>query len=98
LDWVLAKDNIDKSNLYLYGQSIGGAIAISLASRNPKTFKGLILENTFTQMSDVIPHVIPALKYLTFLCHQKWTSIDDLKTLITENDDIKLLFMSGLKV
>ena len=98
LDWVLAQDDIDKSNMYLFGQSIGGAVAINLAARNPKVFKGLILENSFTQMSDVIPNVIPALKYLTFLCHQKWASIGDLKTLITENDSIKILFLTGLKV
>jgi pimeloyl-ACP methyl ester carboxylesterase len=94
----LARDDIDKSNMYLYGQSIGGAVAINLAKHNPKIFKGMILENAFTQLSEVIPYVVPALKFLTFLCHQKWASIDDLRNLITENDDIKILFLSGLKV
>jgi len=31
----------------LYGQSIGGAVAIDLAARNPNVISGLIVENTF---------------------------------------------------
>lgn len=33
--------------IILYGQSIGGAVALDLAARNPQTVAGLILENTF---------------------------------------------------
>lgn len=84
LEWLQGKRReqlLDGSPLYLYGQSIGGAVAISLAARNPGVFRGMILENTFTSIPQVIPHVIPALRYLTWLCHQRWPSLEELQKL-----------------
>jgi alpha-beta hydrolase superfamily lysophospholipase len=41
-----------------YGQSIGGAVAIDLVSRNEASFSGLMVENTFLSIvSDGIPSV-----------------------------------------
>ncbi|KAG6370603.1 hypothetical protein JVT61DRAFT_11222 [Boletus reticuloceps] len=34
----------------------------------------LILENTFTNLPRLVPHALPFLSPLTFLCHQKWDS------------------------
>ena len=98
LDWLRKRDDINKESVYLYGQSIGGAVAIDLAARNPNVFRGLILENTFTCMADVIPSVIPALKYLTWLCNQRWDSFNALKALVKEeNNKTRVLFLTGLK-
>ena len=36
--------------------------------------KALILENTFTSIPALVPHVLPVLGPFTFLCHQKWDS------------------------
>ncbi|KAF7331591.1 Protein bem46 [Mycena kentingensis (nom. inval.)] len=58
----------------LYGQSIGGAVSIDLASRNPTKIAALILENTFTSLPALVPQVLPLLGPFSFLCHQKWDS------------------------
>ena len=34
----------------------------------------LILENTFTNLPRLVPHALPLLSPLTFLCNQKWDS------------------------
>lgn len=34
LDFVLSHPQLEKTQIFLYGQSIGGAVAIDLASRN----------------------------------------------------------------
>src|SRR5882724_3498918 len=41
--------------IVLYGQSIGGAVALDLAVRNPEAVAGLILENTFLSIVRRLP-------------------------------------------
>ncbi|KAN0082903.1 Alpha/Beta hydrolase fold [Tylopilus felleus] len=74
LDYVTSHPYLQKTPLILYGQSIGGAVAIHLASRNPSKITALILENTFMNLPRLVPHALPLLSPLTFLCHQKWDS------------------------
>ncbi|KAF8132823.1 Alpha/Beta hydrolase protein [Boletus edulis] len=74
LDYVTSHPYLQKTPVILYGQSIGGAVAIHLASRNPSKISALILENTFTNLPRLVPHALPFLSPLTFLCHQKWDS------------------------
>ncbi|KAK7457113.1 bem46 protein, variant, variant 2 [Stygiomarasmius scandens] len=74
LDFVLHDPRFGKTPIILYGQSIGGAVSIDLASRNPDKIESLILENTFTSLPALVPHVLPLLSPFTFLCHQKWES------------------------
>lgn len=95
LDWLKEKEGVDQRRLFLYGQSIGGAVAISLASLNPGVFRGLILENTFTRLPDVIPNVIPPLRYLTWLCHQRWDSVNSLRRMA--GGQPRALVLTGLK-
>lgn len=47
LDFVLQHDILKDTPLVAYGQSIGGAVAIDLVSRNEDSFSGLMIENTF---------------------------------------------------
>lgn len=47
LDWVRAHPTLSKTKVIVYGQSIGGAVSIDLAERNPKSVYGAILENTY---------------------------------------------------
>ncbi|ODV61966.1 alpha/beta hydrolase [Ascoidea rubescens DSM 1968] len=96
-----------KSKIILYGRSIGGAVAIYMASlasitlsRNllqiengPQETKS-VLENTFLNIRKVIPYIFPILSYLSFLCHQVWPS-ERYITLIDPN--IPTLFLSGQK-
>jgi pimeloyl-ACP methyl ester carboxylesterase len=48
----LRKECIGK--LFLIGRSLGGAVAAYAASLDPNLFDGLILENTFTSISDMV--------------------------------------------
>ncbi|KJA22504.1 hypothetical protein HYPSUDRAFT_40881 [Hypholoma sublateritium FD-334 SS-4] len=74
LDYLTTHPILKQTNIILYGQSIGGAVAIDLASRNASKITALILENTFTSLPSLVPHALPALGPLAFLCHQKWDS------------------------
>ncbi|KIJ49154.1 hypothetical protein M422DRAFT_28137 [Sphaerobolus stellatus SS14] len=80
------------SKIILYGQSIGGAVAIDLAVRNPNTITAIILENTFLSIPRLIPSAIPFLAPFTFLCHQVWNSEEEITKL---PPDMALLMLSG---
>ncbi|KAL4063412.1 Alpha/Beta hydrolase protein [Scleroderma yunnanense] len=94
LNYVLSDPILQGTAVILYGQSIGGAVAIDLASRNPSKVRALILENTFTSLPRLIPHALPLLSPLSFLCHQKWNSASKLP-LIPRSTPI--LMLSGVR-
>jgi len=53
---------IDSSKIFVFGRSLGGAVAFHLAQRaemegNPVA--GLIVENTFTSVSDIVDAIMP---------------------------------------
>ncbi|KDR70161.1 hypothetical protein GALMADRAFT_76280 [Galerina marginata CBS 339.88] len=74
LDYLTSHPTFKNTPIILYGQSIGGAVAIDLASRNPTKIEALVLENTFTSLPSLVPHALPVLGPFSFLCHQKWDS------------------------
>ncbi|KDE04404.1 hypothetical protein MVLG_05194 [Microbotryum lychnidis-dioicae p1A1 Lamole] len=94
LDHVLSHPSLEKTPIFLYGQSIGGAVAIFLASQNETRVRGLIVENTFTSLRRLVPSVMPFLAPFLFLLHQIWPSIDLIDTLPV---DFPVLFLSGDK-
>ena len=95
LDWIRSYRETKQSDIVVYGQSLGGAVAIDLVSKNQHDgdIVGLVLENTFLSIRKMIPSAFPPAKYLAPLCHQYWTSEESLP-LIT---DIPTLFLSGLQ-
>jgi len=92
LEFVLKDEDIKNTKLITYGQSLGGAVSIDLVSRNEDKFSGMILENTFLSIPKVIPHVLPLIKYLAFLCHQVWPSEKAIQQIV----NVPILFLSGL--
>lgn len=82
--------------MIVYGQSIGGAVAIDMVARNPHVFTALIVENTFTSIPDLIPYLLPVLKPLSSMCHQRWASVDSIEA-VGRSDKLKMLILSGLK-
>ena len=50
--YLVVNKRIDPKRIYIYGHSIGGAVAIELAVRHPNA-AGLIVESTFTSIIDV---------------------------------------------
>ncbi|KAI0338313.1 alpha/beta-hydrolase [Trametopsis cervina] len=94
LDYLLSHPALSKTPIILYGQSIGGAVSIDLASRNPLAVRALVLENTFLSLPRLVPSALPVLGPFAFLCHQKWDSASKIPLIPRKTP---ILMLSGLK-
>ncbi len=56
-DWLVNRQHVDPKQIVVVGWSLGGAVAIDLASRRP--VGGLAVFNAFTTMPEVAGHMIP---------------------------------------
>ena len=87
VDYVFNKETeitefIDKSNVYIFGRSLGGAVALYISEKLKPSIKGLILENTFSSMGDMVDHIFPYLRRVKyFLLRNKWPSKERIKNL-----------------
>lgn len=77
-----ARTDVDASRIVLFGRSLGGAVALRLAVDHQDAIQGLILENTFTSVEDMVSRVVPPLgsligtgRPLNFLVTNKWYNI-----------------------
>ncbi len=81
-DYLTEERQIKPQNIFIYGHSLGGAVAINLAVRQPDA-AGVIVENTFTSMMDMIDH--SGFLYQLFpsklLLHQRFDSLGKLSSL-----------------
>lgn len=95
LDYIRQREDLKGNKIVVYGQSIGGAVAINLTVRNlaAKDIDALILENTFLSVAKMIPSVLPVARYLTPLCHEYWKSEEQLPKIT----DTPILFLAGLQ-
>lgn len=72
LDYVMTRPDIDKTKIILFGRSLGGAVAVHLASENAHRISAIMLENTFLS----IPHMASTLfsflpmRYLPLWCYK----------------------------
>lgn len=73
IEWLCRHRGIYPEALVLYGRSLGGAVAIDLAARNE--VRGVILERTFTRLTDVAAHCYPWLP-VRFAMRNRYHSID----------------------
>lgn len=74
LNYLLSLPDIDQDQIVLFGRSLGGAVAADLASKNEGKVKGLIIENTFTSIVDMLDAKFPFLSYFKFLCKIEWAT------------------------
>ena len=89
-NYLVIQKKIEPNNIYIYGHSIGGAVAIDLAIRNPDA-AGLIVESTFTSIIDVARlnakyRIFP----LDLIVHQRFDSLKKVPHL-----RIPVLFIHG---
>jgi len=68
---------IDYQKVFLYGRSLGGAVAIYIASQQKYQFRGLIIENTFTCIEDLANKIFPIFKpFIKYLLKNFWPSLE----------------------
>lgn len=64
---------VDRDQVFLFGRSLGGAVAACVALDKSLPFKGVIIENTFTTLGDLVDIMFPPLKYFkNFLLKTKF--------------------------
>jgi fermentation-respiration switch protein FrsA (DUF1100 family) len=71
--------NIDTNKIFVFGRSLGGAVAFHLAKyaehNLQKPLMGIIVENTFTSISKMVDQLMPAIAPLKFLVlRMDWNS------------------------
>ncbi len=78
-DWLKAKMP-DAQRRYIYGHSLGGAIAIDLAAKlGPHEAAGLITESTFTSVPDVVSASAYGWLPVGFLISQRFEALEKIK-------------------
>ncbi|XP_059139107.1 protein ABHD13-like [Physella acuta] len=95
MDFLLKRSDIDQSQIVVFGRSLGGAVAIYLASTpfyGPK-IAALVLENTFTSIYEMSHKILrlTCIKYIPRWCYKnKYPSIQRIDAISTP-----VLFLSG---
>jgi fermentation-respiration switch protein FrsA (DUF1100 family) len=86
-DYVLTLPEVDSQRVVLWGTSLGGAIAVDVATH--RSAAGLILESTFSSAKDIAGTVYPFLPVQFFL-RTKFNSVEKIRTL-----NVSILMMHG---
>lgn len=73
LNYIRQQKETRGGKIIIYGQSLGGAVAVQLVAKNQESgdIAGLVLENTFTSMRKLIPRLAALLcipKPRTHIC------------------------------
>jgi len=93
LKWLRESKKVDPTKIFVFGRSLGGAVAINLAHRlrEKNLVRGLILENTFTSISAMADKLFPILNPVKpFILRMKFASQD-----LIRHIRIPILFISG---
>lgn len=86
-DYLLSRNDIDKNRIVFFGRSLGGAVAVELATRRP--CDKLILESTFTSIKDMTKIMFGGLP-VHYLVRTKFDSLTKITRL-----QIPLLILHG---
>ena len=75
-DFALTRPELDPAKIVPMGWSLGGGVAVDLASRRPAA--GLILFSTFSSMGDVATHAMPRIFPVRLLLKHHFDSVSKL--------------------
>lgn len=96
LQHVAGRPDVDPRRVFLFGRSLGGAVAVRGAAsllRPDAALAGIILENTFTSISDMVDVVMPWLSpFKAWVLRMHWPTGELLPRL---PGGIPLLLISG---
>jgi len=59
LEFALNDEEIDNERIFVFGRSLGASVAARLASQKSNHLHGVILENGFTSIADMVDHLMP---------------------------------------
>lgn len=89
-NYLVKNRNIQPKDIFIYGESLGGAIAIDLAIKHPEA-GGLIIQSSFTSMAKTIKHHnLFSLFPIDLLLTQRFNSISKVPYL-----KVPVLFIHG---
>ena len=82
---------IETQDIIIYGESLGGAVAIDLATKHPEA-AGLIVQSSFTSMPSQVKQLYPVLSIfpIDLILHQRFRSIEKVGQL-----SLPILFIHG---
>ena len=95
LEYLLKRKDVDKKNIFVLGQSMGGAITIDLVMRNLGKIRGMIIDNTFTRIKDLLPEVLPPFSHLRDYLTEDWDSLGSIQKNEGREDFPHSLFLIG---
>lgn len=104
LDYLLSRSDIASDRIFVFGRSIGGAVAVHLSTcQKNNLLRGVIIENSFTSLPSVARHILGAtcgfLRYFlpSLIFINKYPSYNRLKTYLTncQGSHPRFLFISG---
>lgn len=94
LNFILEHDAIDSDKVFVFGRSLGGAVAFHLAQFAENSniqLAGIIVENTFLSISKMVDHLLPLLAPLkSFVLRIGWVS-----ELIAPSLSTPILYLAG---
>lgn len=73
--YLISSSGVSPDNIIAYGESIGGAVVIDLASK--QKVKALITEETFSSVKDMVRIIYPFLPY--FILQSRFDSVSKIK-------------------
>jgi abhydrolase domain-containing protein 13 len=85
-------DIVDPERVVLFGRSLGGGVALKLAALRANRVRGVIVENTFTSLDDMVGDVAPLFAPVRFLLRNHFDNLAHVDAL---GDEMPLLVVSG---
>lgn len=94
--YLVHQRRIPPQDIVIYGESLGGAIAIDLAKRYPEA-GALIVQSSFTSMTDAIRQN-PWMRLLPidWILTEKFASLEKLRSLREDSPTLPILIVHGL--
>ncbi|ORX40152.1 Alpha/Beta hydrolase protein [Kockovaella imperatae] len=93
-DYIRAHPILGSTKLVAYGQSIGGAVCLYTGYKYSDLLSGIIIENTFLSLPNLVPLVLPQLPkfLLPLLLTEQWDATLSLPHI---PPSLPMLFLSG---
>jgi len=92
-DYLMNREDVNKERIYLMGSSLGGAVAVQLAMKQGENVAGVILENTFTSIGDMVDQLMPMVATFKSLIQRIFYPTIDRIPKVTS----PILFIRGMK-